>query len=235
VQDMQAFRIGSVLSRSFSLLFQNFLPYTFLIAIVYVPLLALDAAFPVREDDIEVNARALLSILLYMAASGFVAYGVLEQLRGQRASMKACMAACLRQIVPVLGSSLLSLVCILLGLFVLVVPGIIVMLMFWVTVHVAVIERLGILATLERSRELTRGHKVRLFGIFLVIWLPMIGLGMLANAITEDLGSAAGFLVTLVNELLNGVVGAVITAVIYHDLRTLKDGVGVDDVVRVFE
>jgi hypothetical protein len=232
---MQRFRVGSVLSRSFSILFQNFLPFTLLIAIVHVPVLALDAAFPVHEDELQATGRALLSILLYMVASGFVTYAVLQQLRGQRASMKACVAACLQQILPVLGSSLLSVVCMLLGFVVLFIPGIIVSLMFWVTVPVAVIERLGILATLERSRQLTRGHKVRLLGIFVLILVPFIGLAMLASTVADELGGAAGFLATLVTDVLTGLVSAVITAVIYHDLRALKDGVGIDDLVRVFE
>jgi hypothetical protein len=234
VQDVPAFRIGAVFSRSFSMLSQNALPFTLLIAIGYAPSFAVDAVIP-DSDDLWAFVWVLLSALPYMVASAFVMYGVIQQLRGQRASIKACVAAGLQRFAPLLASSFVALVCMMVGFMVLLIPGILVMLMLWMTVPVAVSERLGAVATLERSRELTRGHKVRLLGIAIVIWSLMLGLGLLGNAVEEAVGGAAGFLAPLVADVFTGVVGAVITAVIYHDLRVLKDGFGVDDLVRVFE
>jgi hypothetical protein len=232
---MEGLRIGDVIARSFSILFRNFAAFTFLTALVYAPLLVLEAVLPMEEGGAAATGLAVLSMVFYTVASATVIYGVLEQLRGQRASVMACIAVGLQQIVPVLGASIVLVVCMLFGLVVLVIPGIIVLLMLFVTVPVAVIERPGITGALDRSSELTRGYKLQILGICLPTWLLVFGLSWLAGAIEDAFGGGAGFFASLATQVFTGALGAVNTAVVYHDLRTIKDGVNVDALVRVFE
>lgn len=56
-----------------------------------------------------------------------------------------------------------------------------------------------------------------------------------APLLADAFGGGAGFSATLVVQVFTGALGAVNTAVVYHDLRTIEDGVNVDALVQVFE
>ena len=58
-----------------------------------------------------------------------------------------------------------------------VLAGINVAVMFWVAIPAAVVERPGILASLQRSRDLTRDNRWKLFGTLVVLVVFNIGPG----------------------------------------------------------
>jgi hypothetical protein len=241
---MQEFRIGDVLSRSFSIFFKNFVPFMLLTAIVYTPLIVMAVrasqgdvwgGMEGEEDTIEGFVTNIGTLLLQLVASAAVMYGVIQQLRGQHANMGACLAMGVRRLLPVIGSGLLMILAIGLGFIALVIPGIIVYLILYVTIPVTVIERPGVFAALSRSSDLTKGYKGHIFLIVLLLWLLGFGLTWVAGNVQESLPSSVGLVVSLTVNVFTGALGAVVSAVVYHDLRAIKEGVNVDDLVRVFE
>ena len=241
---MQEFRIGDVLSRSFSIFFKNFVPFVLLTAIVYTPLIIMTVrasqgdswgGMEEDEDTLEGFVSSIGTMMLQLIASAAVMYGVIQQLRGQHASMGACLAMGLKRLLPVIGAGFLMMLAIGFATMALVIPGIIVYLMLYVTVPVSVIERPGIFAALSRSSELTKGYKGHIFLIILVLVLLAFGVGFVAGMVQESLPRSAGLVLGLAVDILAGAVGAVVTAVVYHDLRAVKEGISVDDLVRVFE
>ena len=110
-----------------------------------------------------------------------------------------------------------------LGLFLLVVPGIVLWLMFWVAVPATVVEG-GIASALRRSHELTRGHKWRvlaLLGLLLVV--------MVAGAVAFGVGTAmlttfaAQWCAIVFFQVAVYIVWGVVTAVSYYHLRTIAE------------
>jgi uncharacterized membrane protein len=164
-----------------------------------------------------------------------VMYGVIEQLRGQHASMGACISMGLKRLLPVLGVGLLMALCILLGLAALIIPGVIMIFMFYVAVPVTVIEHLGPIDALKRSKALTDGFKGALFGLNFLVGLIGAGIGLVVGIIDEAAPGTVALVIDLGTDVFLGALGAVITAIAYHDLRVIKEGVNVDDLVRVFE
>ena len=104
----------------------------------------------------------------------------------------------------------------------LLVPITILTLVWWVAVPVASVERRDVRQCLERSHELTRGHKGWIFGVRLLInfcvgaaCLVVIPIGSWAPGVVAAVGLTAQ---------------STVVAVCYHDLRVLKDG---DDSGRI--
>jgi len=73
-------------------------------------------------------------------------------------------------------------VAVIVGLLLLIVPGIIIAIMFSQYTYLIVDRRAGVIESLKLSAALTKGHKLKLFGFFFVI-LGVILLGVLALGI----------------------------------------------------
>lgn len=129
----------------------------------------------------------------------------------------------LRAATPFLGQlilvGLVAGVAIVLGLFLLVVPGLILITLWSVFVPVIVLERAQGLSSLARSRELVRGSAWQVFGVLFVLFV-LVGLlsGVIEGA-AASAGTAAGIVVRVVLGVLTAPLSALAAAVLYFQLR----------------
>lgn len=181
-----------------------------------------------------------LSTLAQFVVTGALTYGVLESLRGGRASIGALFGIGFRKLGTVFVVSFRVALWLALGTILLVVPAILWYCALFVAVPAAVVEaRLGSSAdALQRSRELTRGNRWSVFVVALVVFVVTMGLVGVAGAFAAF---ARGFpepvpvvLATAVIALTSAL-GASASAVAYHDLRLAKEGIDTADLVKVFE
>jgi hypothetical protein len=124
----------------------------------------------------------------------------------------------------------------------LVVPGIILMVMFWVYVPAIVVENAGIMECFGRSRALTRGHRWGIFGMFVLLIALIFGLEMILITQVEDMRGFAmaissGWALWAISAVSVVVTAyaAVLTSVGYYYLRAEKEGVLIDDIAKVFD
>jgi len=241
------FRIGAVIGRGFSILFRNIVPFGLLALIVYSPYivliaLGLDSSTGFEEDSGLFIAIALAAgfgyMLLYFLLNAAVVYGTVQDLRGGKATLGACLGRGLSTIFPVIGAGVLVWLVTALGAIVFVIPGIIAMVMLWVAIPVAVTERKGPVESLSRSSELTKGNR---WGIFGIIFLVGILNAVVGTVIQLGLGAASGeasmaaVVLSTLSEIFFALLFAVISAVAYHDLRAAKEGTDIEQIAAVFD
>jgi len=240
------FRVGDVLRRSFRIWFRNYVPFTALSVVLAAPFL-LFSIYLRRTAPGDDQTRLLVSLLqmTQLTIEGFLltgafTYAVFRQLRGQPAGLSRCVSIAVSRLLPMLGVSLLTLLALIGGCILFCVPGLIALAALWVTVPVSVVERQGLFNTLQRSIDLTRGARFPILGLVLLI-VSCLGTVSLATQIVFG-GSltdpAAEERRTIVAGLVHALLGAfypVANAVTYHDLRVAKEGVGTDELLRVFE
>ena len=253
------FRIGYVLSQAFSILFRNIVPFGLLAILITCPQLILTLAAgtpdptagPAMPFDFGFAAVVgiILQILLPYLLTAALVYGTVQHLRGQRVHFGECLGRGLSLLIPVLGVVILSTLAIGLGFVLLVIPGLIVMTMLWVAIPVAVIERPGVVASLKRSRELTGGHRWKVFGILLILWLLAVVIGAIValpfgvglftgnlDMYNEPSGllTAAAIVDYAISALFTAAY-AVAVAVGYYALRSSKEGVDIEQIAAVFD
>jgi uncharacterized membrane protein len=130
------------------------------------------------------------------------------------------------------------------GLILFIIPGIILALRWSVALPACVVENLGPIAAMRRSADLTKGHRWQIFGMFVLIIVvaiiafgvigALVGMGLLAAP--ETLGRLV--LLGIVTVIITAIVTAyfnVVAAMIYHDLRVAKEGVGTEEIAAVFD
>ena len=241
------FGVGPVISLSFKMFFRNLGVFLALFAIGYVPAFVAIAAMVVllaAEDAVLASLAAFLAVVILafatMLLSGGVMHAVYHLLRGRRVSVGDCVSATVSRIFQLIGVSIVVGFLYMLGVVACVIPGIIVICMFWVVIPVVVVERLGVFDAMGRSRFLTQGHRLEIFGIMAVFYVlnlvASFGIGMLAPAAA---GTDTAFWMAqgaqwLVQAVFSGVT-AVAVAVSYYALRIEVDGLGVEEFAQVFE
>ena len=200
---------------------------------------------------------ALTVYVLFTALlSATLVYGTISELRGSRAGIGECISRGFGQLFPVVAVGLLVAVAFIGTILLFILPGMVyglilfvnvpiavfagitVAVMFWAAIPAAVVERPGILASLQRSRDLTRDNRWKLFGTLVVLVVFNIGSGYILE---EFLGVGvvhAPISVQLLDLLVQAFFSAlfaVASAVAYHDLRIAKDGVSAEEIAGVFD
>ncbi|WP_114951509.1 YciC family protein [Sphingosinicella terrae] len=125
------------------------------------------------------------------------------------------------------------------GFVVLIVPGIIAYVMLFLALPAMIGERLGMRASLRRSRELSRGARWPLFLLALLLFLgPEVLRWLLGRILLLVLPSspvAATAATEAVTAAVASMVGAPLVAAAFVELRTAKEGRRSDRLQRVFE
>ena len=95
-------------------------------------------------------------------------YAVVQELRGHHAIFAECITVGTSRLLLTLGTVLLYTLILLVGFCLCIIPGIVFQTVYWVVVPIAVLE--GISGPpLGRSKELTEGNRLTIFGIIFII------------------------------------------------------------------
>lgn len=117
-----------------------------------------------------------------------------------------------------------------LGMLLFVLPGLIFALVFFVAMPAAIVERLPALEALKRSVQLTEGHRWTILGYMVILWIVSLLIGWAAGLVFSIFGLAEVAAV-IVSSLIYAF-SAIVTSLVYHDLRRLKEGTTAEDMVR---
>ena len=108
--------------------------------------------------------------------------------------------------------------------------------MWLVSTPACVVELKGPLSSIRRSSSLTKGHRWKIFGMVLLLFVVAALIGAVIGRLLGLTGSFV--LVTLGTLAWTGVWSAfyaTIVVVTYHDLRVAKEGVDVHQIAAVFD
>jgi len=127
-------------------------------------------------------------------------------------------------VLPLIGAGLLSGIAIGIGMFLLVIPGLILLTIWAVIAPVIVVEHSGVIAAFGRSRELVRGNGWQVFGViftvFVITAVVSLVLALIGAAIAEGVG--VRIVANLISSSITAPIGALAAATIYFGLLSVK-------------
>jgi hypothetical protein len=233
------FRIGQVISKSFQVFFHDIGTYSLIAGAAAAPSLALAFIEPTgAPQDQAILALAYFVLIIFFSplATAINLHAAFQSMRGRPVRLGESVAGGLSRFLPLLGVMVLFTLGVALGLLLLIVPGIILIIMWYVAVPACVVERTGPVRSFGRSRELTKGYRWKIFGLALLVYLVSAIGSMLTGGLANALAGPWGQIVTqVVWQGLSGGFGSVMIAVVYYYLRVAKEGVDVDQIASVFD
>jgi hypothetical protein len=178
--------------------------------------------------------QVVVSLLIYSLTVALIVHAAVQAMRGHRVRILQSLAATLPRTVPIMLVSVMTGLLAGLAMLLVVVPGVIVYVMLFVAQPACVVERLGADASLSRSAALTKGNRWRIFGLCLIVFVLRAAVGGVAGLLLRDTPWAVLIGVdTLVNAVLLAFYGLV-CAVVYYQLRVLREGVDIERIAAVF-
>lgn len=187
-------------------------------------------------------AGAVFGIVLNVVVQAMLTHATVTDLNGGRPTFRDCFKTALPMILPLIGLGLLEYFGVVFGMVLFIVPGIIFALMWSVAVPALVEERRGVLASMGRSRALTRGSRWRLLGLFLVagiiLFIPPALVSGLATGLQGGPMVSPASPASLVAGALSGLAAmllATIIAAAYVELRTVKEGATLESLAAIFD
>jgi hypothetical protein len=172
-----------------------------------------------------------------------IVYASVIDLNGGKATFADSLRVGAVNFFPILAISILISLGVMLGMILLIVPGVMMAIAWMVAVPVRVIEKKGILASIGRSAELTRGSRWHILGLFCVYLLIGIAFGIVAGIIIAIVSAITGgadstAVRVIISPVINGLTSMVVAsgiAATYQELRSRREGVGPEELAAVFD
>jgi hypothetical protein len=247
--------IGRVIQELFSVLGRNFKTFGLLAliltgipaAVLYgLQMSVLTAADPTQPFGPRFGWSVLLGIvsaLFGVILQTTIIYGTVNDLNERRVSVGDALGAGLRLFLPIIGLAILMGLGIGLASILLIVPGIILAIAWCVAVPAYVIEQTGIMGAFGRSAALTRGNRWRIFGLFLLYIVAALVIELVLGVIGRLTGFAmigrvpilTLLIVAPLIQIISALIASTGAAVLYVELRRLRDGVGPAGLAAIFD
>jgi hypothetical protein len=231
---LASFSFGDILGQTFSVYTANFIAFVAITALVSIPAIAV--LLLMGSNPFGAVIATLLGAFTGPISTAAITYGVYEYLRGRQTTVGECLRVGLANIGPVFVVALLVGLITLGGMILCIIPGFIAMTVYSVAVPVAIQEKLREMDALRRSSSLTEGYRWDIFGVYFVLGMIGMGLGIVIAMVfgfaghPEQARLASQFL-----NILVGGLGAAAPAVMYYRLRSVKESIDVRDLASVFD
>jgi hypothetical protein len=223
----QPMNLGDILNTTFNMYRENFPLFAGICAVIVIPQAILVSLFAISHNALFVLLGLLVSLAVPFLLTGALAQAVSARYLGRPMTVaQAYQALGTGTILTLIGVSFLSAILVLIGLILVVIPGIYVAVRFTVASQAAVLERQGVTDSLRRSWNLVEGNWWRVFGIVIVVTILV---GVLETIAGRVVGAIAGDVLgtglsTAVVGILIQPIQAIALTLLYYDLRIRKEG-----------
>jgi hypothetical protein len=223
-----------IIDASVRLLRVYYVPIATVTAAIYLPLLLLRLVSP----DWTAPFLSIASNLFQLVASGAAIVIISEGYLGQRPDVGAALRHVFQRFVSLLVASILQGLLIGVGFLLLVIPGLIFFAMSFAMPMAVVLEGRRATEAFERSRELSKGHRLRILGTlgvtYVLFFVLVMTLGVVAGGSlgAVGLGDRALDVVGEVLVVLVSPVVSVVATLLYYDLRIRKEGFDLEIMAR---
>lgn len=245
VQSATEFTVGSVLSRTMSVLLKKPVLFIVLTLIALIPatiIVGLLMVPAVHSGSVGMFLffgllGAIISWILALILQAAVADGVFRVLHGENAGFAGALGRGFASVGTLLPLSIIVGICVGVGYILLVIPGIIISCILAVVVPICVVERRGVFECMSRSAELTKGNRLKVFAVFFIVGVVVLIINkFIMPAIVIALpGSIMTAIISIILLVIPQTYQSVMTSIIYYDLRAVKEGVSVDALAKVFD
>ncbi len=246
------FDMGRVVNRAFRVIGRNwvmFVGLAVLLTLLPTLLIRLAVGIPTAANALSPSrvltsiGSLIVGIFLSYLMQASVSHATIADLDGQHPAFGRTLGTGLRFAVPLFFLAVVTLIGVYGGLFLIVVPGVILFLMWCVATPAMVNENLSVFASLGRSRTLTKGHRWAILGLLVIVGLLTVAPAMLVPILGGAFSNPAAYAASPFStpQMISAVLGigvsivfSVIIAAIYVELRTIKDGANPQSLTEIF-
>ena len=222
--------VTGIIDATFGFYRDNFATVVTLAVLVLAPAAIIKAIVPADWQ----RTMGYIGNLLVPLAQGAIAAIVAAAVeRGERLDVASALRSTSGRTGSLIAVQIASGLMLVIGLILLVVPGVIAIIWTAVAIPVVMIERLGYSKAIERSRALVRGRWRAVLGTLMLAWgvslLLIVGFGVVVGILGVS-DSAGGLAVDIMLAIVLPV-PAIAMTLLYYDLRVRTESADLDAMV----
>jgi len=160
----------------------------------------------------------ILNLLGTAIFTGMVVKVVQAERQGQVTSVGEMFESVSGVLGILIVNGILKSIAIGIGLFLLIIPGIFLAVIWAVTAPAIVVERAGIIDAFSRSWELVQGNFWPVLGAYVLGFLIVVGVSIVASAIGIAIGFVGLVILIIIAGIITAPVLALISAILFFDL-----------------
>jgi len=224
--------------------FRIFLPLSLLALLPYGGMLAivewLKLTGTMSDTTIVANSLSLIVLLFVnviaaQIATAGVSFGVFRHMRDATTSIGECLRVAGGRWLSLVAAALLVALAVVGGFLFFIIPGIIVGVALTATIPALLVEELSATDALRRSWELTSGYRLQIFIIALLVGILGMGVAVVITVVEMVGSSMLSATLSFAWQVIAATFNGVFAAVVYHDLRAVKEGLDEHDLATVFD
>jgi uncharacterized membrane protein len=248
----EAMTTGALLDRAFRLYANNFALLLGITAVAYVPfyliMLVFQSSMSFNPNDENAGWATIFYFIVFMVlwtsiafpvAGGAATYAISERYLGNDVAVNAALRRGLANFWSVAMAQITVSIRVLIGLILLIVPGVLWLLSYSLVVPTILVEGQKAVPSLRRSRELMKGYRGKAFAIMVVMILLegilAIGISSVTSSIFRTDSTGGAVMNSAITNLLSiflAPLGIVATILLYYDMRIRKEGFDLDMLSR---
>jgi hypothetical protein len=213
------FSVGDVTNETFSIYGQNFAPLILSAIVVFVIVGVIAGLLQNAGGVILVSLAAVVHLIGFALYTGFVVK-LVEDARDGR--LDQTVGDLFSAASPAIGSlilfGILYSIGVAIGLFLIIIPGLILITFWSVGAPAIVVEGAGPIEAFGRSWRLVRGDAWSVFGTLVVVLLIVIAVGIVLGIIGHAIGAGAVITASVVSDVLTAPVFALAVSVMFFAL-----------------
>lgn len=244
--DLRPMNVGDILDVTFRLYRDRFVQFVTIALVVYVPLALVLGLYQVymqsfgqrgqvRPEDVAPMLATLcvgsagvmlLTLVFSSLCQGALVHNISAGYLGEELSARDSYARAAPRLLRLLGAQIIVGLAVMVGFFLCVVPGVIFTLWFWLVAPAIMLEDRGVIASLERSRELMRGNLGKGFVLWLVVIVLQFAVGGALGVILTAVPWPHPFFAAFLQNVLQAFILPIQLApaiLLYYDLRIRKE------------
>jgi hypothetical protein len=224
--------VGSAVGTAGTILFSHFTAFVGTALVASLPSLIFALILPASPF------QGIVNLIIGEIVAVTLIYGAIQVLRGRQVSISECFSQGFGRLGTAIGVAIVASIGVVLGMILLIVPGLILAVMWSVAVPAAVVERTGVFASLSRSSALTKERRWRVFGAVLVAGLIMVLVGAIIGGVFGVMLGAQSVLLQIIIWAVTAATQAYSSCVyasLYYFLRREKEGVDIEQIASVFD
>jgi hypothetical protein len=233
---MQKLSISSIIARSFTTLKDNFAAFFMISILMKVITLLLMMAFGVYDlMKIGVMSPAdmaqtpgglfgsyasimLAAIAPSMLALGMITVGTVAYLQGDPTTIGDCIKQGLQKSIPLVLLGLITGFAVSFGMMLLIIPGLIILAVWFVAGPVLMVENSGVIKSLTRSMALTTDARGIIIALVALIFIVSLVVSSITLFLVMSFGIIGSVILTAVDALFLAY-GCIVCVVVYMDLK----------------
>lgn len=217
----------------------NLLNYAFFGAALFVSPEEMFSTNVAIAGFISTMVVSMISTSILLALITLAAYDLHQ---GNQLRLGAYFSTAIRYFPAIFLLTLVATIGMTLGMMLLIVPGLYIFAMWSVMVPAIVVDRAGF-SGLGRSQDLTKGYRWSILGLLILVGL-LIALVNAVLGLVLGFGFAAAFdqangISFLIFQSVIGSIGyafyAIVVVALFARLKEIKEGVGMEDLINVFD